>query len=82
MQIPERLCTVADRAKALNLTLSLLMKRVGMSVPQQASVYRWANGAVDPQLSHYERVMAELEAQLKIEEARLREALRLPEAAE
>lgn len=66
------------------MTLSLLMRRAGIRSSCAASVYRWANGEVEPKLSHFERVMVALEAQLAIEEdvLRLREARRLPEAAE
>lgn len=66
------------------MTLSLLMKRAGIRSSCAASVYRWASGDVEPKLSHFERVMGALEAQLAIEEdvLRLRALLRLPEAAE
>ncbi len=80
-QIPARLQAAMRRGEEINLTLAELLRRAGVPAASRSTVYRWADGSVDPKLSRFDAVMSALEARLATEENKLRGALTEGEAA-
>ena len=57
------------------LTLVSMVGTPEVPATVRSTVYRWADGSVDPKLSRFEAVMSAIEARLAIEEDKLRGAL-------
>ena len=74
-KIPARLAAAIRRGEAINLNLAELLRRAHVPATVRSTVYRWADGSVDPKLSRFEAVMSAIEARLAIEEDKLRGAL-------
>jgi len=69
---PRRLGQAIRRTEALNMRLKDILERGNITTASLSTIYRWANGTVDPRLSLYEAVMSAIESTIAAEEARLR----------
>ena len=69
---PVRLAEAIRRSRAINLKLVDIIERGRIAEASPSTIYRWAQGSVDPRLSIYESVMLAVERTIAAEELKLR----------